>query len=802
MDCGGGGGCPRCPPGMGCRSTLDCNGTVSAGVLAQLAAFQYAGPRILCTASSAALLGPGAASGGTCTDARLSLSVYGNATALPMVGFSLAFSGVPTAALGALMARVASQAAFDAVSNVTSLTVPGLSPDSFILEAASESRQRRRLQPANGTVLTVPTSSPVFSMRLLLAPGANATSTSLVLRGVAPALAQTASTSAALQIAAAGLPSLRNYSVALNATVQGPIGSPAGTGFVVSAPLPVLVEFKNPLGTSGGGPTAAGGDGGGGGGAGGAIVVIVLLLGVGAGFTLCRMRGSFFGCRCTAMATCCGKFPLKGAAFKGHREAADTLAVLHGAVSAAPPLKAAAPSSLRRGSQLAFDTASVHIVVSPLNVARAGAIVAAMTASSSSAVTTARPAAAEAGAAGPSAPGAGAAKAAGKASFAPAGVGASAGVSAGAHASRSGKPSPLAHHESAVNIQKVFRGFRSRRTNKFDRMVRVAGRAMLSAAPGSEALSAAQALQRAAASASRTEVKAAQSSVLARFAAGRAGRAPMTDLEAALMVQRVYKGLKVRQALRGWTKVVDSDGDVFFRNGATGSLEWALPDVPFRRGDAKGGGGGGGSGGGGGGGGSEKDYTETDADGVVWNLDGPGGKRLKQGWRRDEDETVRCASARARARVNDACVASRSSLASPPLRSPRLPLTSLSCLLAVPQDVWYVGPDGESAWVAPLQDAFETDGPGGRRLKAGWRRCSDDEGDVWCVFSWLRLVSLCALLLTSRSLLFRHSRAGTRTRTARVPGSRRTRTRMAASSSMGASSRRAGSAAATTRATS
>ena len=655
MDCGGGGGCPRCPPGMGCRSTLDCNGTVSAGVLAQLAAFQYAGPRILCTASSAALLGPGAASGGTCTDARLSLSVYGNATALPMVGFSLAFSGVPTAALGALMARVASQAAFDAVSNVTSLTVPGLSPDSFILEAASESRQRRRLQPANGTAVTVPTSSPVFSMRLLLAPGANATSTSLVLRGVAPALALTASTSAALQIAAAGLPSLRNYSVALNATVQGPIGSPAGTGFVVSAPLPVLVEFKNPLGTSGGG------------GAGGAIVVIVLLLGFGAGFTLCRMRGSFFGCRCTAMATCCGKFPLKGAAFKGHREAADTLAVLRGAVSAAPPLKAAAPSSLRRGSQLAFDTASVQIVVSPLNVARAGAVVAAMTASAAAAATAAGPAAAEAGAAGPSAagratagaalaPGAGAAKAAGKASFSPAGVGVGASVSAGARASRSGKPAPLAHHESAVNIQKVFRGFRSRRTNKFDRMVRVAGRAMLSAAPGSEALSAAQALQRAAASASRTEVKAAQSSVLARFAAGRAVRAPMTDLQAALMVQRVYKGLKVRQALHGWTKVVDSDGDVFFRNGATGSLEWALPDVPFRRGDAKGdgggsgGGGGGGGNGGGGGGGREKDYTETDADGVVWNLDGPGGKRLKQGWRRDEDETVRRANARAQER--------------------------------------------------------------------------------------------------------------------------------------------------------
>ena len=45
---------------------------------------------------------------------------------------------------------------------------------------------------------------------------------------------------------------------------------------------------------------------------------------------------------------------------------------------------------------------------------------------------------------------------------------------------------------------------------------------------------------------------------------------------------------------------------------------------------------------------------------------------------------------------------------------------------------------GENSWTAPYADedspaangAFETDGPGGRRLKTGWRRCSDEEGDV------------------------------------------------------------------------
>jgi hypothetical protein len=215
-------------------------------------------------------------------------------------------------------------------------------------------------------------------------------------------------------------------------------------------------------------------------------------------------------------------------------------------------------------------------------------------------------------------------------------------VAAPAHSRR--PAGPRAPPAAATSIQKVFRGFRSRKTNSFDRLRRMAGRAALSAAPGSAALAAAQTLQLAAASASRTEVKVAQGAVVARFAANLSGRngprAPMSDLQAALMVQRVYKGLKVRQALRGWTKVVDSDGDVFFRNGATGTLEWALPDVPFRRGDDEGGGKGGSGGGGGGAAGREGDNTETDADGVVWNLDGPGGKRLKQGWRRDEDETV------------------------------------------------------------------------------------------------------------------------------------------------------------------
>jgi hypothetical protein len=58
----------------------------------------------------------------------------------------------------------------------------------------------------------------------------------------------------------------------------------------------------------------------------------------------------------------------------------------------------------------------------------------------------------------------------------------------------------------------------------------------------------------------------------------------MTAERAAAMLQRVYKGSKVRRALKGWMKVVDtSDGDVFFRNVHTGELSWELPAAPFQR---------------------------------------------------------------------------------------------------------------------------------------------------------------------------------------------------------------------------
>ena len=115
----------------------------------------------------------------------------------------------------------------------------------------------------------------------------------------------------------------------------------------------------------------------------------------------------------------------------------------------------------------------------------------------------------------------------------------------------------------------------------------------------------------------------------------------LSDEDAALRLQRIYKGFAARKVLKGWSKVIDDDGDVFFKD-KDGNLEWELPSIPFHpaaneaeaeaeeaeeeEADE---------------GGSKKasENIEIDEDGTEWQLDGPGGARLKQGWRRCEDET-------------------------------------------------------------------------------------------------------------------------------------------------------------------
>jgi hypothetical protein len=300
IDCGGTAGCAKCPAGLGCQTTADCSGLVSAAVQLQLVQLRYSGPPIVCTAGSSA---PGtAASGGTCTDARLSALSYGTSAAVPeTLAFALAFSGVPLAAMGALMARVAVLAAWAAVAASQPLAAAGTTVENLVLEAviapAQMRRRERRLPGAAG----ITTAALSYRMRLLPPPaspaGLNASTLAALLAGAGPIFADVVLASASQQLVVAGV-----AAPALSVALIGPIDG--GAAFA-AVPLSALLVEK-------GAPTGAASDATAGGAAAraataaaAAAAVAFLLLVVG-GALLCRARR-----KCLKFSTCCGRFPFK-----------------------------------------------------------------------------------------------------------------------------------------------------------------------------------------------------------------------------------------------------------------------------------------------------------------------------------------------------------------------------------------------------------------------------------------------------------------------------------------------------------
>jgi hypothetical protein len=57
----------------------------------------------------------------------------------------------------------------------------------------------------------------------------------------------------------------------------------------------------------------------------------------------------------------------------------------------------------------------------------------------------------------------------------------------------------------------------------------------------------------------------------------------LTREDAALLLQRVVRGWRVRRVVREWERVVDGDGDTFFRNRNSGELAWVMPEMPRPR---------------------------------------------------------------------------------------------------------------------------------------------------------------------------------------------------------------------------
>lgn len=202
---------------------------------------------------------------------------------------------------------------------------------------------------------------------------------------------------------------------------------------------------------------------------------------------------------------------------------------------------------------------------------------------------------------------------------------------------------------------------------------------------------------------------------------------------AAITIQRAYKGHAVRSFVKPWYKVTDDDGDTFFKRRDTGEMAWTMPDsIPFefhpvsskpaasattaavgktsqRAGDK---------------GEDDEGWYQIGADGVTKHYldsDDDSGRMLLPGWARRSDG----------------------------------------------EDVWYKQLDtGTTQWDPPLLDppasheddggygtsdndddvdddddgddvekdasgvVWHLDGPNGKRLAQGWKRCEDDT-DVW-----------------------------------------------------------------------
>ena len=58
-------------------------------------------------------------------------------------------------------------------------------------------------------------------------------------------------------------------------------------------------------------------------------------------------------------------------------------------------------------------------------------------------------------------------------------------------------------------------------------------------------------------------------------------RPPMTELRAAVMLQKVFRGHQERRLVSNWKRVVDEDdGDIYYFNIKTGTSSWHPPTHP------------------------------------------------------------------------------------------------------------------------------------------------------------------------------------------------------------------------------
>jgi hypothetical protein len=188
-------------------------------------------------------------------------------------------------------------------------------------------------------------------------------------------------------------------------------------------------------------------------------------------------------------------------------------------------------------------------------------------------------------------------------------------------------------------------------------------------------------------SASEASRKALVARIMRKWSGRKASE--MTPLEAALVCQRGWMNYRARKLVKMWVKIVAFDGDVFYKNKLTGTLEWEIPPLP--------------------------PMTRAEQDAAA--------QKIKPGVGASTRRPAAVLAGPSARSSGSASGAAAYSAAPAPADVRRV--GKFGAALAVQTD-----PESGDQFVYDGTHFYFLDGPGGKLLKAGWRRLEDVD-DVW-----------------------------------------------------------------------
>ena len=170
----------------------------------------------------------------------------------------------------------------------------------------------------------------------------------------------------------------------------------------------------------------------------------------------------------------------------------------------------------------------------------------------------------------------------------------------------------------------------------------------------------------------------------------------MTLEEACLIAQRGWKNFRARKMVNMWVKIVAFDGDVFYKNKVSGTLEWEIPALPAMTQAEK----------------------AKEAAGKLSSAPGAA-----------SSFRVGAVASASTSSSSAAIKASSSSLA---IKASAKPAAAVVAAPPAVAPTVLVEAETGDTYVYENGAFYFFDGKGGALLKSGWRRMHDDE-DVWYV---------------------------------------------------------------------